>query len=60
VIYGSPYVLEHFIPKLPATIPYVFTYGQFAEAQAIALQSLFESFQLHHSAPHPIDQQFTD
>ncbi|WP_421657539.1 glycoside hydrolase family 3 protein [Leptothermofonsia sp. ETS-13] len=41
VVYGSPYVLEKFLPGLPADIPYLFTYGQMAEAQAIALNALF-------------------
>jgi beta-glucosidase len=42
VIYGSPYILEQFLPKLPAHVPYVFTYGQMLEAQAIALEALFQ------------------
>ncbi|MCL6433462.1 MAG: beta-glucosidase [Leptolyngbyaceae cyanobacterium HOT.MB2.61] len=41
VIYGSPYVLEKFLPGLPADIPYLFTCGQMPEAQAIALNALF-------------------
>lgn len=41
VIYGSPYLLERFLPQLPATVPYVFTYGQMPQAQAIALDVLF-------------------
>ncbi|MBE9012765.1 beta-glucosidase [Pseudanabaenaceae cyanobacterium LEGE 13415] len=40
-LYGSPYVLDRFIPSLPSDVPYVFTYGQMREAQAIALESLF-------------------
>jgi beta-glucosidase len=40
VVYGSPYILEQFVPQLPAEVPYVFTYGQMAQAQAIALQIL--------------------
>ncbi|BAU45064.1 glycoside hydrolase family 3 N-terminal domain-containing protein [Leptolyngbya sp. O-77] len=40
VVYGSPYILEQFLPQLPAEVPYVFTYGQMAQAQAIALQTL--------------------
>ncbi|MBF2086889.1 glycoside hydrolase family 3 N-terminal domain-containing protein [Thermoleptolyngbya sp. C42_A2020_037] len=40
VFYGSPYILEQFLPQLPAEVPYVFTYGQMAQAQAIALQTL--------------------
>ncbi|MBD2034572.1 beta-glucosidase [Leptolyngbya sp. FACHB-321] len=40
VIYGSPYVLDQFLPKLAPEIPYVFTYGQMPQAQAIALELL--------------------
>ena len=40
IIYGSPYILEKFLPGLPEQIPYVFTYGQMHEAQAIALEAL--------------------
>ncbi len=42
VIYGSPYILEQFLPTLPPEVPYVFTYGQMPQAQAIALQTLFQ------------------
>ena len=41
IIYGSPYVLEQFLPLLPSTVPYVFSYGQMQRAQAIALTALF-------------------
>ncbi len=41
VIYGSPYVLEQFLPALPPETPYVFSYGQMPQAQAIALEVLF-------------------
>jgi beta-glucosidase len=41
VIYGSPYVLKQFLPDLPPGTPYVFSYGQMPEAQAIALEVLF-------------------
>lgn len=37
VVYGSPYILEQFLAELAPHIPYVFTYGQTPEAQAIAL-----------------------
>jgi beta-glucosidase len=43
VIYGSPYVLEQFLPDLPLETPYVFSYGQMPQAQAIALEVLFSS-----------------
>lgn len=40
VLYGSPYILEKFLPSLPVDLPYVFTYGQMPQAQAIALKAL--------------------
>ena len=43
VIYGSPYILDQFVPKLSQNIPYVFTFGQMQSAQAIALQTLFSA-----------------
>jgi len=43
VIYGSPYILEQFLPDLPLETPYVFSYGQMPQAQAIALEVLFSS-----------------
>ena len=41
LIYGSPYVLEQFLPHLPASIPYIFCFGQMPTAQSIALELLF-------------------
>ena len=41
VIYGSPYILDQFVPTLPPHVPYVFSYGQMPQAQAIALNALF-------------------
>jgi beta-glucosidase len=41
IIYGSPYVLEWFLPQIPSELPWVFSYGQIPLAQAIACQSLF-------------------
>jgi len=41
VIYGSPYVLEWFKNIMSADQPWVFSYGQMNQAQAIALQALF-------------------
>ncbi len=41
LIYGSPYVLEQFLPYLPPSIPYVFCFGQMPAAQTIALELLF-------------------
>ncbi|HEY9819737.1 MAG TPA: glycoside hydrolase family 3 N-terminal domain-containing protein [Candidatus Sericytochromatia bacterium] len=43
VIYGSPYVLQQFLPDLPRNTPFVFSYGQMPQAQAIALETLFSS-----------------
>jgi beta-glucosidase len=40
VIYGSPYTLEVLVPLLPDTVPWVFSYGQMPQAQAIALAAL--------------------
>ena len=42
VFYGSPYVASRFLPTLIETVPSVFTYGQTIEAQAIALEALFQ------------------
>jgi beta-glucosidase len=44
VIYGSPYVLDWFktiMGVMSVNLPWVFTYGQMEQAQAIALQTLF-------------------
>ncbi|MFP5269875.1 glycoside hydrolase family 3 N-terminal domain-containing protein [Coleofasciculus sp.] len=49
VIYGSPYTLEQFLPDLPAQTPYVYSYGQMPEAQAIALEVLFDQIECDYS-----------
>ena len=41
LLYGSPYILQQFIPFLPADIPCVFSYGQMPAAQDTALRTLF-------------------
>jgi beta-glucosidase len=41
LIYGSPYVLEQFLPHLPPSIPYVFCFGQMPAAQSLAMELLF-------------------
>lgn len=41
VVYGSPYVLEEFLPALPPFVPCVFTYGHMPAAQAISLKTVF-------------------
>lgn len=38
VIYGSPYVLDWFLPQLHPETPWVYSYGQMPAAQAIALE----------------------
>ncbi|HEY9728674.1 MAG TPA: glycoside hydrolase family 3 N-terminal domain-containing protein [Chroococcales cyanobacterium] len=53
VIYGSPYALEQFLPDLPPELPYVFSYGQIPQAQAIALETLFAQ-----SVPNKSSTQF--
>lgn len=40
VVYGSPYVWERLAPGLPLAVPGVFTYGQMAAAQELALGTL--------------------
>ena len=39
-IYGSPYVLQWFKTLMPDDLPWVFSYGQMEQAQAIALTTL--------------------
>jgi len=46
VVYGSPYVLDRFLPSLLSDIPYVFSYGQMEAAQAVALETLFNTTNL--------------
>ena len=41
LIYGSPYVLEQFLPHLPPSIPYVSCFGQMPAAQSLAIELLF-------------------
>lgn len=41
VIYGSPYVLTWFKTIIQQDLPWVFSYGQMNQAQAIALETLF-------------------
>lgn len=41
ILYGSPYVLEWFLAHLPPTTPWVFSYGQTPQAQALACETLF-------------------
>jgi beta-glucosidase len=48
VIYGSPYILEQFRPHLRAQTPYVYSYGQMPEAQAIALEVLFDQIESNY------------
>jgi beta-glucosidase len=41
IIYGSPYVLEWFVAQMAGNCPWVFTYGQMTNAQALATKILF-------------------
>ncbi len=41
IIYGSPYILDWFKTEMRLDIPWVFSYGQMGESQAIACQTLF-------------------
>jgi beta-glucosidase len=40
-IYGSPYILDWFKSIIGSNLPWVFTYGQMPQGQAIALKTLF-------------------
>jgi beta-glucosidase len=42
IIYGSPYLLQQFLPELPPELPCVFSYGQMPAAQVIALELLWK------------------
>lgn len=41
VIYGSPYVFQYFRSFISEDLPWVFSYGQMNQAQAIALEALY-------------------
>jgi beta-glucosidase len=41
IIYGSPYILEWFLSRIPKNTPWVFTYGQMVQAQELTCQHLF-------------------
>ncbi|MBE9044120.1 beta-glucosidase [Pleurocapsales cyanobacterium LEGE 10410] len=43
VVYGSPYVVQWLKGFIPQDLPWAFSYGQMEQAQAIALQALFDS-----------------
>ncbi len=40
ILYGSPYVLEWFLPQFDPVLPWVFSYGQMPQSQAIAWDTL--------------------
>ena len=42
IVYGSPYILDLFLPYLDSNLPWIFTYGQMDSAQAIAISLLFD------------------
>jgi beta-glucosidase len=48
IIYGSPYVLDWFRPFLGSQLPWVFSFGQMPQAQAIACQKLFSLSRNHN------------
>lgn len=41
IIYGSPYILEWFLPRMKENTPWVFSYGQMLQAQELTCQRLF-------------------
>ncbi len=41
IIYGSPYILEKFLPQLPDSIPCIFSYSQTPESQDLVCKVLF-------------------
>lgn len=60
VIYGSPYALEQLKPLLSSEIPYVFSYGQFAAAQKVALHALLTALKPTGDAVTAQPAAFTD
>ncbi len=42
IIYGSPYVLDCFFPLFSVELPWIFSYGQMPQSQAIACEELFD------------------
>ncbi|TAN84595.1 MAG: beta-glucosidase [Phormidium sp. SL48-SHIP] len=53
-IYGSPYSLKRFLRQIPTSVPYAFSFGQMAAAQAIALNQLFPDLRLDWSSLTPL------
>jgi beta-glucosidase len=49
IVYGSPYILDWFLPKLPNDLPWVFTYGQIPIAQAIVCKQMLSLSKNHDS-----------
>ncbi len=54
IIYGSPYILDWFLPKLSHDLPWIFTYGQISIAQAIVCKQMLSLSKNHDS----IDREF--
>jgi beta-glucosidase len=46
LIYGSPYVLDWFLPLFADDLPWIFSYGQMPQAQAIAWEELLDLSEL--------------
>lgn len=42
IVYGSPYVWEWFKGLIGSSLPWVFSYGQMKQSQAIAINALFD------------------
>jgi len=41
-VYGSPYIVNEFLPTLPAATPCLFSYGQMPAAQLKIMNTLFD------------------
>lgn len=57
LIYGSPYVLNRFLPHLPPELPHLFCYGQMPSAQQVMMERLFDQEQLQSAQSR--DRAFT-
>lgn len=40
IVYGSPYIFQELVAQLPPTVPCLFSYGQYPEAQAALFEQL--------------------
>jgi beta-glucosidase len=61
IVYGSPYAMAQLRNRLPANLPYIFTYGQLPAAQTVALEALLTGMPSSSiAAASPALQEFTD